>query len=206
MPTNVKLEDGTEVEALTPEEVEAVKIEAIEQYKIENPDKSGDIVLLQEELTQAKEELEKAGKKDQNFVALREAKDKAERKLEAYTKETDGKITKVKMEVLEAVMQDHKSDMLKALSGGDAEIEKKIEYHYKRLGDVATTKEEITNKLKDAYVLATKQEAPDAVNMSVFSSGGVGRLKINSASPTFSSEEKELGAKFGLKEEDFKKK
>ena len=100
-------------------------------------------------------------------------------------------------------MSDHKNDTLKQLSGGDAELEKKIEFHYKRLGDVAGTKAEITSKLKDAWVLATKKE-DDGMNASIYGSGNVGRLNINNQSPKFSAEEQELGSKFGLKPEDFK--
>lgn len=201
--TTFKNEAGEDVEAMTPEEVEAAKQEAIEQYKTENPDKTDEITALQEELAKKEDLLAKASDADKNFAALRKGKEDAEKKLIDFTKDVDTKLSKMKMEVLEGVMQDHKNDMLKALSGGDAEVKKKIEYHYKRLGDVAATKEEITNKLKDAYVLATKQEAGDISGV-VLGSGGVGRLNIKSNSPEFSPEEKELGARFGLTDEDLK--
>ena len=123
--------------------------------------------------------------------------------MEDILKGVDEKINTVKKEVMEGVMKDHYNDTLKAFAGEDAEVLKKIEYHFKRLGDVASTKEEITNKLKDAYLLATG-EKDDGVNASVFSSGGVGRLNIKGSDKKFTPEEVALGAKFGLKPDDFK--
>ena len=198
--------DGVDIEVFTQDEIEQHKIDAIEAFKAENPDKTEELTSLQTELETANAELEKLKSVDKSVSHFKKEATEAQKKVEEITKSIDEKILNVKREVLEGVMSDHKNDTLKALAGGDAELEKKIEYHYKRLGDVASTKAEITNKLKDAYVLAAKQEAPDAVNMNVFSSGGVGRLNIKSNNPQFSAEEKELGAKFGLKEEDFKKK
>lgn len=195
MSITTKLEDGTEIETFTAEELVAQRDAAIEEYKLANPDKS-------DELIAAQEELDKLKGKDLNFDNLRKAKETAEKKVEDILKGVDEKISTVKKEVMEGVMKDHYNDTLKVLAGDDPEALKKIEYHYKRLGDVASTKEEITNKLKDAYVLATKQD-DGGVNASVFSSGGVGRLKINNTSQKFSAEEKELGAKFGLSDKDF---
>lgn len=201
MPITTKLEDGTEIEALTPDEVEAAKQEAIEQYKLDNPDKEGELAELQTKLQEAEEKLAKAGDKDKNFDSLRKAKETAEKKVEDILKGVDEKINTVKKEVMEGVMKDHYNDTLKAFAGEDAEVQKKIEYHFKRLGDVASTKEEITNKLKDAYLLATGKE-DNGVNASVFSSGGVGRLNIKS-DKKFSSEEIAMGEKFGLTPKDF---
>lgn len=203
MSQTIKDADGNDIEVFSNDELEAQKQEAIEQYKAENPDKTDELTALQAELAEKEDLLAKAGDKDKNFVALRKAKEDAEKKVEDILKGVDEKLKTAKKEILEGVMQDHKNDTLKVLSGGDAELEKKLEYHYKRLGDVASTKEEITNKLKDAYVLATKQEAGD-ISGTVLGSGGVGRLNIKSNSPKFSPEEKELGAKFGLTDEDLK--
>ena len=204
MPQTIKDAEGNDVEVFSAEELEAKQQEAIEAFKIENPDKTAELAELQEKVRETEEKLAKVGDKDYNFKALEKSKNDAEKKLEDFTRGIDEKINTVKREVLEGVMQDHKNDTLKALSGGDAELEKKIEFHYKRLGDVASTKTEISNKLKDAWVLATTKE-PDGMNASIYGSGNVGRININSQSSKFSAEEKELGAKFGLNEADFKK-
>ena len=199
----VKLEDGTEIETFTQEEIEAQKQEAIEAYKADNPDKTDELTALQEELKKKEEALEKASDKSTNLANLRKAKEDAEKKVADLLVGFDEKINTVKKEVMEGVMKDHYNDILKAFSGDDPEIAKKVEFHYKRLGDVASTKDEITNKLKDAYVLATKDEGGN-FDSRILSSGGVSRINIKSQDKKFSSEEKELAAKLGLSEKDLK--
>lgn len=201
----VKLEDGSEIQTYTEEELEAQKQEAIEQYKLENPDKTDELTALQDELREKEEELAKSKDKDQNFAGLRKAKEEAEKKLTDFTKDIDTKISNVKKEVMEGVLKDTYNDNLKALAGEDAELSKKIEYHYKRLGDTASTKDEISNKMRDAYLLATKPEGYDALNSSVLSTGGVGRLNIQPKGQKLSAEEKVLAGKFGISDADLKK-
>ena len=196
--------DGVDIEVFTVEELEAQKQEAIENYKSENPDKADELASLQEELKLKEEELTKVKDKDTNFANLRKQKEAAEKKITDITAEIDTKISAVKKEVMEGVMKDHYNDTLKVLAGDDEEVKKKIEFQYKRLADAAATKEEVGNKLRDAWVLATKPEVTDALNSFVISSGGVGKLHIKGQEKKFTPEEKALGAKFGLKEEDFK--
>lgn len=200
----LKKEDGTEVEVFSPEEIEAQKQEAIEAYKAENPDKSDELAEAQEKARVAEEALEKAKGKDLNFDNLRKAKEVAEKKVEDILAGVDDKINTVKKEVLEGVMKDHYNDTIKALAGEDVELLKKIEFNYKRLGDVVSTKQEMDKKLQDAWALSTKQET-DGVNMSVFSSGGVSRLNIKSQDKKFTADEEVVASKFGISKEDIKK-
>jgi alanyl-tRNA synthetase len=195
--------DGVDIEVFTAEEIEAQKQEAIEQYKLDNPDKTDELTALQEELREKEEEIEKAKGKDQNFEKLRIAKDTAEKKVADILAGVDDKITKAKAEVFEGVMKDHYNETLNALSGGDEELKKKIEFNFKRLGDVASTKAEITAKFQDAARLAGQTD--DAVNTSVFSSGGVGRLNIKGSETKLSADEKVLASKLGLSEAELKK-
>lgn len=195
--------DGTDVEVFSAEEIEAQKQEAIESYKIENPDKSAELVALQEELRIKNEKLAKTEDKDLNFANLRKQKEEAEKKVADILKGVDDKITTAKKEVMEGVMQDHYNDTLKALSE-DEEMKKKIEFHYKRLGDVAITKEAIGSKLRDAYLLATKPEGYDALNSSVISSGGVGKINIRSG-VKLTEEERVVAGKLGISGDDLKK-
>lgn len=195
--------EGDEIEVFTSEELEAQKEEAIEQFKVDNPDKTDELLALQEELKTKEEAFEKLNNKDKNFVNLRKAKDEAEKKIEEILKGVDEKINKAKSEVFEGVMKDHYNDTLKALAGEDTETLKKIEHHYKRLGDSATTKSEITNKLRDAYLLATKQEDSN-LSSSAFSSAGAGGLKFKGSEKKFNEDEKDLASKFGLTEKDLK--
>ena len=159
---------------------------------------------LQEELIKKEEEITKAKSKDQNFSVLRKAKDDAEKKVADILAGVDEKITRAKTEVLEGVMKDHYNDTLEALSGGDEELKKKIEFNFKRIGDVASTKAEITKKFQDAARLSGQTEV-DAVNASVFSSGGVGRLNIKGSETKLSADEKVMASKLGLSEADLKK-
>ena len=203
MPQTIKDSEGNEVEVFSAEELEAQKQEAIDAFKVEYPDKTEELAELQEKLKETEEELTKAKGKDQNFGTLRKAKEDAEKKVEDILKGVDEKINTVKKEVLEGVMQNHKNKTLEALVGEDAELKKKVELEYGRLSDVASTEEQITKKLKDAFILATAKE-PDGINANIYGSGNVGRVYINSQSPKFSAEEKELGSKFGLTDKDFK--
>jgi len=191
---------GSDIEVFTAEELETKKQEAIEQFKQDNPDKT-------EELTKLQDELEKLKGKDMNFANLRAQKEAAEKKVEDILKGVDEKVEKVKKEVLEGVMKDHYNDVLKSLSGGDKDIQAKIELQYKRIADTVSTKEEITKKLGDALLLATGNSS--GFDNSSFSSGGVSRIKIESKSP-MSADEKEVLSKLAqaggikLEEKDYK--
>jgi hypothetical protein len=191
---------GADIEVFTAEELQQKQNEAIEQFKKDNPDKA-------EELKQAQEELEKLKGKDMNFANLRAQKEAAEKKVEDILKGVDDKIATVKKEVLEGVMKDHYNDTLKTLSGGDKELQDKIELQYKRIADTASTKEEITKKLQDAEILATGGRSN--FDNSAFSSGGVSRIKSEIKTP-MTSEEKELLNKMAqaggikLEEKDYK--
>jgi len=202
MPQTIELADGTTTEVLTPEEIDAEKQAAIEAYKAANPDKTEELTKLQEELTKLKG-------KDLNFENLRKQKEDAEKKIEEIIKGVPAQIETAKKEILETVLKDHYSETLKTLAGDDEELKKKVEYHYKRLADTAGTKEEVTKKLTDAYVLATKPDDPNALTSQVVSSGGVHKLNIKTNQP-FTQDEKELARKMAaaggmtLKDEDFK--
>ena len=204
----IKKEYGTEVEVFTADEVATkeaeIRNQAVEEYKAANPDKTGEVDALQEELRKANESLEGFKSKDLNFANLRTQKEAAEKKAKELKDEIDVKISSVKKEILDSVHQDHYSETLKTFAGEDAELKKKVEFHYKRLGDVAGTKEEINKKLQDAYLLATRQEDAGVLNTSVISSGGVSRLTRKSNQP-FTPEEKAIGAKLALTPEDLDK-
>lgn len=198
MPQIIQNEQGEDVEVFTAEELEAQKTAAIEEFKTANPDKG-------EELTKLQEELEKLKAKDLNFGNLREQKEAAEKKVADLLAEVDEKIGVAKKEVLESVLKDHYNETLKGLTGDDAELQKKIELQYNRLTDPASTKEEVARKLRDAWVLATQVEGPGALNSLSVSSANLSRIPMQSSDKKLTPEEKELGSKFGLSDEDLKK-
>ena len=227
MPKNITDSLGVEQEMFTKEELDAqkeeTKTEAVEEFKKENPDKTEELEGLQKERDEANAKLQDANDqlkgfedKDLNFANLRKQKEDADTQkteAEARVKEIgetmDEKIKNAvgtsKKEILEDVMQDHYNETVKALVGEDAEMKKKVEFHYARIADVAGTKEEMTKKLSDAYLLATGTQAPDALNTAVVSSGTVSPLNVNKESQAFSPDEKDLAGKFGLTDDDLKK-
>ena len=197
MPERVTLSDGTEKEVFTQEEVDA---------------KSAELRTAQEEAEKVKEELSKLQAKDLNFANLRSQKEDADKKVKALKDEVDGfgpKMEQLKKEVFEGVLKDHLDDQLTSLAGGDEEMKKKIQYHFKRLSDPATTKQEIDKKLRDAWSLAAERPAPQMGN--AFASMGSAPMRpVAASSHKFSEEEKAFAKQFAaaggikLSDEDLK--
>jgi hypothetical protein len=199
MPQKILNDDGEEIEVFTQAELQAQKDSALEEYKKTNPGNE-EITKLQEELKVKTEELLKLQDKDLNFTALRQAKEKLEADIEA-------KIGSFKKELLEGVTKEHYQETMKKLAGDDKELADKIELQYKRLADPASTKEEISKKLMDAFVLASGGNK-QSIDSGVFSSGGIGRIKVEQKQ--MSPEEIEFSKKFAqaggikLEDKDFK--
>ena len=92
-----------------------------------------------------------------------------------------------------------------ALAGGDEDVAKQIKFQYDRIKDAAGTKEEITQKLSDAYLLATGSKEVNVLNASVLASGGVTFRSAGANKGPLTADEKELGSKFGISDQDIKK-
>ena len=76
-------------------------------------------------------------------------------------------------------------------------MKKKIEFHYKRISDVPTTKSEITKKLTDSWILATQSEK-DEFNTRAISSSGHSTVSFREEKKDkMSTEEKEFVKKLG---------
>ncbi len=206
MPKTIKNEEtGEEEEVFSADEVQAQREEEVKKYQDEHPDKTDELTKLQDKLKEAEEKLSKADDKDKNFASLRKAKEDAEKKVADILAGVDERIGKAKNEVLEGVNKDHYSDTLKVLAGDDAELLKKIEFHYKRLADPSGSKAEITAKLQDAYTLATGQSA-SSMSSSAYSSGGANRPKTKTGTEKLNADEQALAKKIaaagGMKLED----
>lgn len=204
MPQTVII-DGEEKEVFTQDELEAQKNEALEQYKKDNPDKTEELTKLQKELEDAKSDLDGFKDKDMNFANLRNKISEKEDRIKNLETSIDSKISTAKKEILEGVMKDHYNDTLKNLVGEDKELLDKVEFQYKRLTDTASTKEEISKKLSDAFTLATGGNK-SSFNSGAFSSGGVSGKPGTTKKPKLSAEERELADKLakagGIKLED----
>lgn len=150
--------DGNEVEAFTPDELEAKKKEALDEYIKNNPSKKEEVDKLTADLataTQKLKELEEGGGDDDaQKKRLKDEKKAAEDALktglEGFRKEMD--------EFKNNFVTGHKTKVLDKLSGGDAELRKKIEFEYDQYseGKKAPANEiEIQERLTKAYTLAT---------------------------------------------------
>lgn len=217
MPHKVTLEDGSEIETFTQEELEEQKQAALDEFKQENQtaveEKTQELEAAQTELKEAKELLDKAAEKDLNFAKLREQTKKAQEKVDelksektALQQEMETKLGEFKQEVLEGVRKDFYNDTLKTLAGDDEELRKRIEFEYNRLKDPASTNEEISKKLQDAWRLAAPTSA--AAPVAAFSSAGASPIRPKPKGD-LPKEAVDLGVKLGqmggldVKPEDF---
>lgn len=148
MPKTVQI-DGKDVEVYTQEEVDASRNTAVEDFKKTNPGAAENVTKLQADLTTAQEELKKLKEKDMNFGNLREIKDGLEAKITELTTQLDTKVNA-------GLAQRDAEAALTALSGGDAELLKKLKLHFETtLAAVKTeTPEALQEKLKQAAALS----------------------------------------------------
>lgn len=186
----------------TPEELETQRAEAVEAYKAEHPEDTEKVAQLEKDLAAAKEDLKKAGEKDQNFSNLR-------KKVEDLENELDTKVDSGVQNRLVAIFLE---DRVKELAGGDAELEKKIRFAIDNSLKAVEPKnrEEAQKKAQDAYLIATGGPPPGDTRIggagAVYGSGGANPPKPKDAKGTdLSPAAKELGKKLGLSEEDIKK-
>lgn len=223
MPRTINDSSGNEIQVYSEEEMneqkETAKTDAVEDFKKENPDKTEELETLQKERDEANTKFEEANKqlegeldKDKNFAQLRKQKDDAEtQKVEAEDKikelgeSVDEKIETAKKEIQEDSLQGHYNDLMSTEAGGDEDRKKKIELQYKRLNDPIGTKEQMSIKFATAILMAADPPETDALNTVVISSGGVAPVNTKEKEGSFSAEEKELGSKLELSEEDLKK-
>jgi hypothetical protein len=209
--------DGNEVEAFTKEEVNQQIEDAKTAGKEEVAEELNTIKTQLDEKDVAIKELEDkiAGSEGAggNFRKLREAKDKAEKDRDALQqkildidKDVDKKISGVKDEIAQGRINDE----IKKHSGGDAEIEKKIRFHYGQFKtdeekDPVKREENFKQRLEAATLLASGGK-PISPLRSVAGTGGGYVPPADMGGGKISDETKQMGKdKFGLTDEDFKK-
>lgn len=197
--------DGSEVEAFTQEEVDSkiteAKKEAEESKKEEIETLKTQFETSKTELKTAKEDLEAALKgKDSKTTNIIEMRKKIE-SLETEIGKVDGKIKEAKNEG----NQQKIDDAITQLSGGDAELKKKIKTQYDRLSEEIKTPEDFWKVMTDAFTLATGAAPSNPLGSAAATGPGYvppppgmkGKGKL-------SEDGKEVGGKMGITEEEMK--
>lgn len=177
-------ENGEEVDAFPAEQVEAVLKEKTE---------------LESKLKETSEALSKMSNTDKDFKSLREAKETLEKELTDFKQKHEQEVNELKG----AELAKHKSSLIDVFADKDANTKEKMEYHLKNslAGMPETTKEQLDEKIKHAYVLATGQRDDDKINSIVSSLGKGSDIKpnLNGVKP----ELREAGKNFGLNDQDW---
>ncbi len=125
---------------------------------------SGRIMQLEAELKKRDEELSKLRSKDLNFSSYRK-KSEDEKKQIRESMTNKEKLLLDKIEFLEtqisASSEEASKSILKSLSGGDDEFEKKIQANYERLtgDDKPRTTQEINERYREAFALTQHQKS-----------------------------------------------
>lgn len=201
----IKDENGVEHEFLTSEEIDALveekKSEAVAQAL---QAKDADITKLNDELKIAKEALSGADQGTKDWAAARQQIKDLETKITEGSQERDKLKTEFAGEIRglrTSFTQDKLNESISALAGNDKGLADKIQFHYERLGGSKGNTKEDTEKLKDAYLLATGKQAPNLFSVARGSFVG----EAPEPREGTSREVSELGRKFGVSEEDVKK-
>ena len=200
MPQKIKLESGEEVDVFTKAEVD----EQVAKEK-ENLVSKEELNALKAELETKEAELAGLANKDMNFRNLKDAQKKSEQERDDLKKQLEEKINKNKEEVLTAITKSHYDAKIDELASGDIELKKKIEYHYKRIQDVASTKDEVAKKLEDASLLAGRGKTLGVLNSRVISSANPGRPFTRTQGKDFSPGLMNVASKLGITNKDLEK-
>ena len=183
-------EDGTK----TPEEIAAeLQTQLVEKEKTN---------------VELAERVKKLESKDMNFKKLRDMTEEELSRLSSFEKglkEEQEKLGEETRAFASKVVESHKADALSVLAGSDEEMRKKVLHHYERLKDEAVTKEEIANKMREAWLLAGGSQNHGGSSIA----GGLGSY---SPSPSksqkgteLSESQKALAASMGISDETLKK-
>lgn len=138
-----------------------------------------------------------------NFKVLKEALDKKDQEISEFkqTYESDKKKAKTEYE----------DSIIKTVSKGNDDFQKKIKYHLENTvsGMKDDSRETHQKKIEAAIKLASDNSSERGVFDSVTFDGGGRGMDFNQGgaggSADFSSNEKALGAKLGINEDDYKK-
>jgi len=169
-------------------------------YEAQLKEKDTQVEELQKELTGLKN-------KEYNFKKLRDMTE--DEKKELTTREVEliqrtEKLEEEQKSFSTRVVDGHKLDAFAVLAGDDAELLKKIQYHYERISDDATTRDEVNKKAKDAWLLANggANAGIDPIARAAAYQSGHGVVKTGER---LTGDQRDLASKLGISDDDLKK-
>lgn len=213
----IKQEDGTEIDVLTPQEVEAKLAEEVSKKVQEErgnweaesgakmkevQDKVASLESDKEKLKEDLERLANVGQTDHpNFKILKDSLDKKDNEIKTLN------------ESVNVIKKQREADLLsgeiKKIVGGDEEMAKTLKHHYDETLKAMpnNTTEEISARLEAAKKLAGVSTVIDPLMGGFGGNGGYfsGGSGSGSGTTDLTSNERALGQKLGLSEEDYKK-
>lgn len=188
----IKGEDGKEYDVHTQEEIDAL-------VTGKTAEKDQKLASLTKELDDLKKD-----PANKDWSGVRNQVEKLEGQIKTITTERDSDRIKYADEirgVRTGLLSGAIESMTNGLAGGDAEVAKKIKFHYERIGGEVNSEQEAAAKLQDAFLLATGKQSPNPLNVARGSGGG--QPPVPPAQQNV--QVVELGKKFGISDDDVKK-
>ena len=208
----IKNDKGEDIEVFTNEdlaqrvqtETEAARAKAVEEYKAANPDKSKELEDLQKKIADAEADLkaatESGGGRPEQVERLRKDRDEARKAAAEAAAEVDKKLSEYKNETV----RETREEALDRFSKGDVSLRKKLEVEFDNYKPGLNSKKEIEERMSVAYRLVTNNmPAPSIMNnMGDASARGVGGNFGVPPGDGFTDNEKQLGSKFGITDDE----
>jgi len=203
---------GNEIDAYSEEEVEKVKEEVIEEVNANREEEINALTAQLEEkerlLEEFKAQMEKEGDKSKNLIGQRKLLEKKEDEIDLLRQkvnELETKFVQTQNELQETARKQIIDDVLSSMVGGNKEAREKILYQYNEFSNKGNNREEIKEKLENAFLLAMGHKPTPTFNSSVFSSATSGFVRPEEPSGNYTPEDISFGNKLGLTPEDYQK-
>lgn len=180
------------------EEFTKEKDTALETLKTEHDTKTQELQGKIDELT---DEMEKLTKKDVNFEKLRKQKEGAEELLKKVEEKFKGEFDGIKKEVREGKLD----AAIKNVIGTDPELHEKVKEFYNNFKGEPKDKEEMSERIKNAYTLATGSAPKDPLSSDVIGTGGGQPSTPSQYKGKISEGAMDVAKNLGITEEELKK-
>jgi len=176
------LEDGTEVEAFSQEEVDTKLQEAVKD------------LVPKADLDKLTEENKKFAEKDANFTKVKTDSEKVIADLQ------------VEMRTMkDTVVGNHKNGLMAKLSGGDKDLEAKIELEYSQFAGEALTNDQISERMLKSFRNANPDYAPQTLSDAVAYVGKRSQQSAGKDTGARTEDQQKAQAAMGISADDEKK-